>query len=691
MPAGVNSHDVRVSLTSGGKELIAYSPVLMRSAPRPEPVTNPISPQRIENNEELFLAGQRIDQFHNPSLDADPYWEELLKRDPDNVSANTGLGILDLRCAKYDSAELHFRKAIDRLTFQFTSPKNAEPFYYLGVALKGQGRPDEAFTSFYKAAWSQEWKAPSYYSLAEIAVDRSSFDTALDYINNSLDANAFNLRAYSLKASILRHLGRHEEALTLIEFALKKTDPLDVRLMTEKWLLTKDQNTETILLSTLNKFQITAQETAAEYFNSGLWNDGIEVLTKLMETNKGNSSVSPLICYYLGHFFEMTGDAARASDYRRQASLLSSEYVFPFQAEVIVLLKRALEVNKADAQAHYYLGNLLFDWQPEEAIFHWEKAVSLNPQLTIALRNLAQAYSHKEGDDNRAKAISLLEKAVSVSNPYPTHFAELDRLYKSAGMTILQRITLLEKNQAIVSKNDEALGAMINLKIFSGKADESILLMKNHIFSIWEGGNAFNTGQAWIDAHLVRGLKNYARKNYREALADFNATLMPPENLRAQQGRNFRQLQIAYWTGCSYEALGEKDKAKEIWTGIIAKNQSSARPGPGRGLGSSQEEQKYFIALAHKKLGADDKAGEIFRELSGIYERTSARQGENQGDPQFISAGRLPSRDNLALPHYISGLGYAGLGNKNKARDEFNAALAASPDFLSAKIAMDLL
>jgi len=69
----------------------------------------------------------------------------------------------------------------------------------------------------------------------------------------------------------------------------------------------------------------------------------------------------------------------------------------------------------------------------------------------------------------------------------------------------------------------------------------------------------------------------------------------------------------------------------------------------------------------------------------------SSRQTENQGDPQFVSARRLPSRDNIALPFYLSGLGYAGLGNKNKAREEFNAALAASPDFLSAKIALDQL
>jgi lipoprotein NlpI len=44
-----------------------------------------------------------------------------------------------------------------------------------------------------------------------------------------------------------------------------------------------------------------------------------------------------------------------------------------------------------------------------------------------------------------------------------------------------------------------------------------------------------------------------------------------------------------------------------------------------------------------------------------------------------------------ANAHYITGLGYAGLGEKEKARVEFSAALAASPDHLGAKIALEQL
>ena len=62
------------------------------------------------------------------------------------------MGILSLKDARYALAEKYLKTAIRRLTDQHTTPKNVEPFYYLGLALKAQGRLDEAYTAFYKAA-----------------------------------------------------------------------------------------------------------------------------------------------------------------------------------------------------------------------------------------------------------------------------------------------------------------------------------------------------------------------------------------------------------------------------------------------------------------------------------------------------------------------------------------------------------
>jgi tetratricopeptide (TPR) repeat protein len=695
LPAGIDEHDLRASITVNGKELISYSPVRLQPVPRPDPVANPLTPSNIVNNEELFLAGQRIDQFHNPSLDADPYYAELLKRDPGSVEGNNGVGLLDLRAARWESAEKHFQKAIDRLTFQFTTAKNAEPIYYLGVALKAQGKNDKAYTAFYKATWSQEWRAPGYFSVAQIDAVRNDFFSALNHIDRSIDANAFNPQAYGLKSAILRHLDRSKEALDVVNFALQKTDPLNVYLTAEKWIITKDPKVAGRLFSTLNEFPMTAQEIATEYGNSGLYGDAVALLQQSIAASPNKAAITPIVYYYLGDFSEKLGDALKTSEYRKQASLQPPDYVFPFQYEAIDVLRRAIEANPTDARAPYYLGNLLFDWQPEEAIALWEKAGALDPKFPITWRNLAQAYFHKTGDESRAKAISFMEKAIATgNNTYPTHFAEMDKLYKSAGTPAEKRLALLEKNQKTVIRDDEALGDLINLKTFFGKTDEAIQLLKGRTFTIAEGANAVNTGQAWADVHLVHGLKQFGMKKYADALSSFRMALTPPENLRAQQGRIARQVQINYWIGCAYDALGQKDKAKEAWTEVVTSsssrtNRSVVSSGRGSGL-ANQGEQRYFVALAQKKLGTGDKGEAAFRELAAIS-TSSSDQSDNPGDAQLNSARRQPSRDNSAMPHYASGLGYAGLGNKTKAREEFTAALLVSPDFLSAKIALDLL
>ena len=696
VPAGIDEHDLRASISADGHELVAYSPVRLKPVPMPEAVSNPMQPTEIRNDEVLYLAGQRIDQFHNPALDADPYWEEVLRRDSGNVAANTGMGLLNLQRAKFALAEKYFRKAIDRLTFQYTTPKNAEPFYYLGVALKGLGRSDEAFTAFYKAAWSQEWKSPAYFSLAEIASERGDFQSALNFADRSIDANALNVRAYCLKAAILRHLNRTEEATRLIVFARDKTDPLDVHLMAEQWLVSKDMKSSQTLCTAMNTHPATAQETAAEYFDSGLWNDGVTVLLNAVEAASNKATISPIVYYYLGYFADKLGDPVKAAEYRKQAALQSPEYVFPFQSEVIPVLRSAIEANPKDAHASYYLGNLLYDWQPEEAIILWEKSADLDPGFPIIRRNLAIAYSHQQDDKSQAKAIAYLEKAVSLPNPYPTHFAELDRLYQAAGTPVQKRLALLEQNQKLIIGKDEALGSLITLKTFAGKADESIKLLQSRIFSIWEGATPFNTGQAWMNAHLVRGMQLFRMKKYHEALSDFEAAPDPPENLRAEQRRGSANVELAYWTGCAYEASGDKGKAKEYWNKAIDANVQTGGSGGGGGprrMGNNsllQGKQIYYQALSKQKIGIKEGNESIFNELVTSAATALKQPVKNSSDALPVSEKQI-SNTNSALAHYNAGLGYSGLGNRAKAREEFNAALTLLPDYLDARIALDQL
>ena len=688
LPAGTDPHDVRAALVVGGRELVAYAPVRLEPMAMPAVVTAPPPPQEIQTDEEVDLAGQRIDQFHDPAHQAAPYWEEALRRDPGDVGAHLGLGLLDLRRARYAQAEQHFRQALARLTAKYTMPKDASPYYYLGVALAGQDRLDAAFDAFYKATWSQEWRAPAYYSLAEIATRRGDEAAALDFVDRSLDANALNLRAYGLKAALLRRLQRAGEARSLLDFAAQKTDPLDVRLMAERWLLDRGEAAGQPLFATLQQHPATAQELAAEYLDAGLAQDGADVLGQVV-AQAGARPASPLVYYYLAQFDELLGRGADAADCRRAAAALPPDYVFPFQAEMIPVLGRAIAANPGDARARYYLGNLLFDWQPEAAVKLWEESAALEPTFPITWRNLAQAYVHGVAGGDRAKAIAALEKAVAASDKFPGHFSELDMLYAAAAEPPARRLALLEAHQPAIVDSDECLARLIRLKTLAGKADEAVALLSGHTFNIWEGGTLFNTGESWTDAHVVRGVQRLHAGQAQGALEDFEAAAAYPDNLRAVPDSGGRAVELAYWRGCAEDALAHPDRARQAWgeaADAAISAETRGRQGGGADAGAALARtgaQRYYQALARQKLGRPSEAD--FRQL------LAAAQTALQAAPADNSAAAAdvlaPPRARAAAGHYLAALGDLGLGAKDQARTETAAALAANPELLGAMIA----
>ena len=676
LPAGLDEHSLRASLSVGSRELIAYSPVRLEPQPMPKPVEPPPPPQQIKTIEELYLTGLRIEQFHHPSLDADPYWEEALRRDPADVRVNTALAINYLKKARFGEAERLLRRALERATDKYTTPKDGEPLYYLGLALKAQGRLDEAYRHCYLATWSMAWRAAGYYCLAEIAAGRGHLEQALDFTERSLEANALNVRALSLKAALLRRRGYPQQALAVLREAARRTDPLDVRLMAERWLVEKTSAARQQLLGAFSEHPATALETAAEYLNAGLWADGMAVLSELAATK---AKVSPLVYYYLGYFAQKLGQSGKAAQYYALAAQASPEYVFPFQHEMIEVLESAIQHDPRDARAPYYLGNLLYDWQPEQAVRWWERSVALDDSFAIVHRNLGIARARAAKGSDLMRAIAHLEKAVSLPQKYALHFAELDALYEAAGVAPERRLTMLERHHEVVAQRDDALAREITLKLVLGKCDEAIGLMKGRRFSAWEGGS-LNVADDWIEAHLLRGHRRLAAGRYREALEDYQTALAVPDNLPAE--RRFggsREAEVNYWIGVAWEALGERARARELWEKAVAGAVQRLPPPADPSL-----TQSYYRARALEKLGRQPEARAIYEEL--VRSGSQALQQTSAEIDFFASFGEQQSqRSRLAAAHYLKGLGHLGLEQKDQARAEFAEALRFSPEHLGAR------
>jgi hypothetical protein len=115
--------------------------------------------------------------------------------------------------------------------------------------------------------------------------------------------------------------------------------------------------------------------------------------------------------------------------------------------------------------------------------------------------------------------------------------------------------------------------------------------LKSRTFSIWEGSNAFSTGQAWTNAHLIKGIECIKKETIQRSVAQFADCIDRPENLRAE-GPNLRSDQIKYWIGCVYEALGQKENAISILQQVAVTD--TLKSYGMRGFGNSQIQLYFF-------------------------------------------------------------------------------------------------
>ncbi len=691
LPAGTDAQDLVASLWVGDKELVSYQPLPHTKQPAPAVVKAPAAPADIRTNEELYLIGLRAQQFHSPTVNPLPYWHEALRRDENDARVNTAMGRTALGEARYEDAERHLRRAVNRLTADHTSPKEGEAIYYLGVTLQAMGRAAEAEVWLNKARWNFGWKSAACFALAQLAAGRGEFKEALYLLSLSTEGNGLNLRAQNLKAALLRHLGRHQEALQVLGSGAHAADPLDVRTLSEKFLATRSSADAKALATVMIQHPATAQSTAAEYMREGLWQDGSIVLRQMIDAAPDKPRLHPMPYYYLGYFAERMGQGAQAAEYYREAREMPAEYVFPFQPEAIEVLRQAMQANPNDARAPYYLGNLLYDWQPEEAIRLWESSAQLDPEFAIVHRNLAVAYMHLPSGADRGKAIASLERAVAVSQPYPLHFTELDELYEEAGSPLEKRLRLLEQNEAVVARRDDAMNRAIGLKVASGRLDEAIRAMSSRTFAVAEGAN-LNVVEHWTEAHVLRARQHIAAKRFDEALTDLRAAATTPDNLPVMslEALGGRDAEIGWWTGVALEGAGKANEARAAFeqaasaTQRIRRRRPTEQPEPA-GLSNAQA---YFQGLALRKLGRTAEAQQRFDALieTAQNELKPAASGAS-GDGEGGRPGLSP-RARTANAYYLAGLGYLGKNETDRAKAEFAKAVETSPDHVGARMAL---
>jgi tetratricopeptide (TPR) repeat protein len=670
----IKPDSLRVALlTADGRELIAYQPVKPKDSPMPKPVQRPLPPKDVKTTEELYLTGLRLEQLYSPSFEAAPYYEEAIRRDPGDYRANTALGILLCKQWRWTEAEARLNAAIERATANYIRPKDGEAFYYLGIALKAQGKVEAAYDALYQAVWSRAWQAAGYYELAELDCARGNWAQALELINHALAAGAADTKALNLQAAILRRARQLGEAEETVANALD-LDPLDFRTLNEFYLLQRDKEETELAGQTLNHLrQLTRGEVqsflelAADYGNAGLWPEASDLLERYLDDTRDKSRLYPMVYYCLGFYADKAGRAADATKFYQLAAQMPPDYCFPLRFEDEPILRRAMEENPKDARAPYYLGNLLYDNQPAKAITAWEKARELDAAFAMVHRNLGLAYAQAE--KNAAKAVASLDKAIQLNPKDPRWFYELDVQSEAAGTPVLQRLETLTRHHEVVAQRDDALTREIVLLTVAGQHDRALELLTQHHFHNWEGSGEIHGICA--DALLQRGQARLRARQFAEALQDFAAASEYPTNLEVGRARRDRKAeQVAYFIATAHEGLGDQAQAKTFYEKAVERKESGA------------SEVQFCQALALQKLGRDDDAKRVFEGL--IKAGQDQSQAGEQADYFAKFGERQSERVRKAQAHYLTGLGYLGLGRQTEAQAEFKQALELNPSHLGA-------
>jgi len=534
--------------------------------------------------------------------------------------------------------------------------------------LRGQGLRQEAYDAFYRASWSLAWTAASYYELAELDCLDGNYRTALDHINRSIGTNGNNLKAKNLKSVVLRNLGHPGEAMQLAA-TLSKADPLDlwsrnelielaVLLGKESEVNQRRKDLEAIISGEVQ----SSLELATYYGNCGSYKEAVEVLALLDISAHKNGSTFPMVYYYLAYYQAAMGNMEEAERYRKLASTMPVDYCFPYRMESLDVLEQAIKMIPADANALYYMGNLLFDSQPKRAISLWERAVEKDGSNAVLFRNLGFAYS--KIDTAYERAIGQYEHALQLTQDARMIY-ELDVLYEMANVDLSKREALFKKSESLKHHRVDVLIRQVLVNIQANKYDKAIELLNDNYFYRWEGGNEVR--EYYEDAHLLRGISYLNKGKVAKAMADFAAALEFPENL--EEGRPEFDEKFArsyYYYGLAQELMGNQGEAQKYY-----------RKAADEQTGNS--EFLYYNILACKKLGEIEPARAYSGKLQEFAERGSR-------DRFFAKFGEKKSEQmKRAEKNYLKGLIDMAAGKSDSAKSDFLEAIELNPGHAWAK------
>ncbi|MCR5456761.1 MAG: DUF5107 domain-containing protein [Clostridiales bacterium] len=614
--------DVKVEITKDNRLLLSFEGNVKKH-PIPSPAKAAPLPKDCKTNEDLYLYGTHVEQYRHATRRAEDYYLEGLRRDNTDMRINNAYGMLLFRKGLIKESEQYFRAAIEKVTRSNTNPRSGEYFYNLGLSLFYQGRKDEAYDAFFKAVWSGDSKASALYYLAMIEANRGNKEKALFFAEESLSYNSRNFSAMNLKALLT---GEKSEAV--------KYDSLNI--------LALYINGEDISGHIINSNMLI--DLSIELAVAGFFDRAMDLLSYAHDDY-------PMLNYYRAYY-------SKDNSYLNNAFAGSTYCCFPNRIEDIAVLEYAIDNDKKDYKAPYYLGCLYYDKElHEKAKRCFELSIERGADFATPYRNLALLTYNV--DHNPEKALKLMEKAYSLDETDARILYELDLLKKRMGVKPEDRKEFLDKHMKEVNSRDDLYLEYVTILNLIGEYKKALDLIMSRHFHPWEGGEGKVTEQYIFSCVAM----NTPEKAF-----------VLPENLGEGKLYGAQENRQNYYSGIK---TGNRDFFEKASTGL-------SEPASAMYYNDQPPETIFYQGMALLQLGKTEEAYSRFDNLI-----TYADKHMNDEGAIDYFAVSLPDLlvfdEDLTLKNklhcmFMKALGLYGKGEKEKSKSLFREALKINPN-----------
>lgn len=671
---GADFSTLKVNIIKGGRSVLDWEPEPDEIKPIPDAAEAALRPQEIKTNEQLYLTGLHLEQYRHATFNPLDYYEEALRRDPDDVRCNNAMGLWYIRHGRFELAEKYLRKAVSVLKKRNPNPYDGEPIYNLGLSLLYQNKWAEAYDMFYKSTWNAAWQDAGFLSCARISIAEGRYDDAMYELGRTLARNWHNHQARALKCALLMLTGNERKALELADESLQ-IEPFNYGAMYVAALITGAADRMSEFRTLMRQDSHNYNELALGFVKAGLY----DIAFSVWDTAEDENATDAMTHYYRGWTLVLAGRRKESLQWFEKGNTADSYCVFPNSLEAIIALQCALAVDPANAMANYYLGCIYYDKrQYSHSRIYWENAASLRPEFPTVWRNLALVLFNKY--DESDTALEYMERAFELDATDSRVLMELDQLHKRMHTPHATRRKRLEGNLDAVLKRDDLTLEYITLLNFTGDHHKAKDMIAERIFHPWEGGE----GKVPAQYQAARmGIAREAMKagNYAEAIENLEECLEYPHNLGEGKLHGAQENDFLYYLGVAWNALGNEKKARECW---LKATEGPTDPAPALYYNDAKPDKIYYAGLAFRALGMEDKARGYFNRLADY-----GRQHYHDIVTMDYFAVSLPDllvwEDSLQIRNnvhclYLLGLGCLGLGDRRHAEKYLERAAALDPN-----------